>query len=59
MLLIESNLYGCGLNLEMCTDLILFHSMDNDYQVIGRAQRPGRKNNLLVHKLHYPNEIGA
>jgi hypothetical protein len=59
MLLIESNLYGCGLNLEMCTDLILFHGMDNDEQVIGRAQRPGRdpNSNLLVHKLHYPNEM--
>ncbi len=57
MLLIESNLYGCGLNLEMCTDLILFHYMDNEYQVIGRAQRPGRKSNLRVHKLLYPNEL--
>lgn len=57
ILLIESNLYGCGLNLEMCTDLVLFHNMDNEEQVIGRAQRPGRVCELMVHKLCYPNEI--
>jgi SNF2 family DNA or RNA helicase len=57
VLLIESNLYGCGLNLECCTDLVLVHSMSNETQVIGRANRLGRTCELIVHKLYYANEI--
>jgi hypothetical protein len=57
VLLIESNLYGCGLNLECCTDLVLVHSLSNEVQVKGRAFRLGRTCELVVHKLYYANEI--
>jgi len=57
LILIESQLYGAGLNLECCTDMVLFHTISNETQAIGRAQRLGRTTNLLVHKLYYQNEI--
>ena len=42
--------YGSGLNLEMTTDIIICHKFDSDIekQVIGRAQRVGRKEPLRV-----------
>ena len=50
--------YGSGLNLENSTDLIIMHKMKPEYeeQVIGRAQRPGRKGVLNVWKILYENE---
>ena len=48
-----------GLNFENCEVLILMHKMDDDKekQMIARAQRPGRKNKLYIHKLYYENEL--
>jgi SNF2 family DNA or RNA helicase len=49
-LLINSKNFGSGLNLENTTDVILFHKFEDqlEKQVIGRAQRPGRKTPLNV-----------
>jgi SNF2 family DNA or RNA helicase len=51
--------YGCGLNIEKTTDIIMFHRFDNqaEQQLIGRAQRMGRTEPLKVHYLLYENEI--
>ena len=58
VLLLNAKNYGSGLNLENSTDLIIMHKMKPEYeeQVIGRAQRPGRKGVLNVWKILYENE---
>jgi len=50
--------YGSGLNLQMATDIVLYHEMPKELetQVIGRAQRLGRKESLNVHYLLHENE---
>lgn len=57
VLLINSKHYGSGLNLENTTDVILYHKFENqiEKQVIGRAQRTGRKTPLKV--WYFFNEI--
>lgn len=59
ILLLNSKYFGTGLNLENTTDIFLFHKMSEsmEKQVVGRAQRPGRKTQLNVFKLHYENEM--
>jgi SNF2 family DNA or RNA helicase len=59
VLLVNTQAYGSGLNLENTTDMILFHKFDTEIekQVIGRAQRFGRKQPLNVHYLLYENEM--
>ena len=57
-LLLNSHFFGCGLNLE-CTDTILFlHNPEKNFekQIIGRAQRPGRKSTLDIWYLMHANE---
>jgi len=58
ILLLNSKYFGSGLNLENTTDMFLIHKMTEtmEKQVIGRAQRPGRKESLKVHRLCYENE---
>jgi hypothetical protein len=58
ILLCNSKLFGCGMNFENSTDIIFVHKMDKDMenQVIGRAQRMGRKTILNVIYLEYENE---
>lgn len=60
-LMLNSNYFGSGLNLENATDLIIYHNMNEELtqQVIGRAQRPGRKNKLNIYVLCYENEINS
>jgi len=50
--------YGSGLNLQMATDVILYHEMPKELetQVIGRAQRLGRDGSLVVNYLLHENE---
>jgi ERCC4-related helicase len=50
--------YGSGLNLQMATDVIIYHEMakELEIQVIGRAQRLGRSSSLNVHYLLHENE---
>lgn len=45
--------HGAGLNLQEATDLILFHRMPEPVQtqVVGRAQRIGRRTPLRIHHL--------
>lgn len=59
ILLVNMRHYGCGLNIEKTTDIIMFHRFDNqaEQQLIGRAQRMGRTEPLNVHYLLYENEI--
>ena len=50
VLLMDSKQYGSGLNIQSADYLILFHRMkpELEEQVIGRAQRYGRKTNLRI-----------
>lgn len=59
ILLVNIYNYGSGLNLECSTDIIMFHKFDKsiESQVIGRAQRYGRKESLNIHYLLNQNEI--
>jgi len=59
VLLVNSNNYGTGLNLENTTDIIMFHKMNTqlEKQIIGRAQRLGRIIPLNVYYLLHDNEI--
>ena len=59
ILMCNSTLYGCGMNITCATDILFFHKMNEDMekQVIGRAQRIGRKTRLNVWYLMNENEI--
>ena len=59
ILLVNPRNYGSGLNLENTTDIIMMHKFDNEieHQVIGRAQRYGRKDPLKVWYLLHDNEM--
>jgi hypothetical protein len=58
VLLSNSTLFGCGMNFENSSDIIFVHKMNKDMekQVIGRAQRLGRKGQLKIIYLQYENE---
>lgn len=53
ILLIHSQHYGGGLNLEFSDSIVLFHKTKRNEQLIGRAQRYGRKTQLTIHHLLY------
>lgn len=59
VLMTNSSLYGCGMNLQNTTDIVLLHKTNVSMreQVIGRAQRPGRTSQLKVWELLHGNEI--
>jgi hypothetical protein len=52
---LNSRFNGAGINLENATDIILFHDMPQGIreQVIGRALRIGRQEDLVIHNLVY------
>ena len=58
VLLSNSTLFGCGMNFENSSDIIFVHKMNHEMekQVIGRAQRLGRKGQLKIIYLQYENE---
>lgn len=58
VLMTNSSLYGCGMNLQNTTDIVLLHKTKASMreQVIGRAQRPGRTSQLQVWELLHGNE---
>lgn len=59
VLLINSQQYCSGLNIQFTTDLVYFHKISDkniEAQVAGRAQRIGRTCNLRIHYLCYENE---
>ena len=59
VLLMNATYIGVGLNLEMATDVVLYHYLSSELstQVIGRAQRPNRVGSLRVHYLCHDNEL--
>lgn len=59
ILFIQSRTDGCGLNLQNTTHLIFVHRTDERLkeQLLGRAQRQGRKGILRVFSLYNQNEI--
>jgi hypothetical protein len=58
VMLLNSNLFGCGLNLQCTTDILFLHKTDItlEKQIIGRAQRMGRKDKLNLWYLMHENE---
>lgn len=58
VLMLNARFFGAGMNLQMATDVIMYHRFDKDLeeQVIGRAQRLGRKNKLNIFYLLHDNE---
>lgn len=58
VLLLNSRNDGSGINLQECTDLIIYHRMEKslEEQIIGRAHRIGRNVELKVHRLLHNNE---
>lgn len=57
ILLVDSQAYGAGMNMEMTTAVIIMHKTERQEQVIGRAQRLGRTSQLHIHHLNYPGEF--
>ena len=59
ILLLNAKYFGSGLNLQMTSDIILYHRMDKELekQIIGRGQRLGRKGALRIHYLCHENEM--
>lgn len=55
VLLADSSMYSCGMNLEFITDIIFLHNMEKikEEQVIGRAQRYGRNGILQIWYINY------
>lgn len=53
VLLLDSQYNGAGMNLQEATDVILYHEMNEviNAVVIGRANRIGRTQSLIVHQL--------
>jgi len=64
VLLTNSSFYGCGINLENTSDVVIMHKCNAqrmtaqgmEEQIIGRAQRPGRTTALRVWMLLHENE---
>ena len=56
--MLNSNLFGCGLNLQCTSDIVFLHKTDTtlEKQIIGRAQRPGRKDALNIWHIMHENE---
>jgi hypothetical protein len=54
VIFLNSTINGAGLNLQESTDIILYHEMkyNDKNQIIGRANRIGRKMPLTVHYLN-------
>ena len=60
VLLINGAKFASGVNLQVATDLVFMHYMeDTDIvrQIIGRVQRIGRKHEVNIHFVFYENEI--
>lgn len=61
VLMLNATNFGAGLNLQEATDVIIYHrfSKETEEQVIGRAQRLGRTEQLNVYYLIHHNESVA
>lgn len=60
VLFLNAKNMGAGLNIECATHVVLFHrmSVELEVQIIGRAMRLGRTENLDVIHLLHENEVG-
>ncbi len=58
VLMLNAQYFGAGMNLQMTTDLVIYHRFNSymEEQIIGRAQRNGRKGALNVYYLLHDNE---
>lgn len=58
VLMLNAQFFGAGMNLQMTTDLVIFHrfKQEMEEQIIGRAQRLGRTTPLNVYYLLHDNE---
>ena len=58
VLMLNAQFFGAGMNLQMTTDLIIYHrfTKEMEEQIIGRAQRMGRITPLNVYYLIHDNE---
>jgi len=58
VLMLNAKYFGAGMNLQMATDIVIYHRFNRELeeQVIGRAQRLGRKTTLNVFYLLHDNE---
>jgi SNF2 family DNA or RNA helicase len=58
ILMLDAKHFGEGLNLQMTTDVIIYHKMSSslEKQAIGRAQRIGRTEPLNIYYLLHDNE---
>lgn len=58
VIMLNTKFFGAGMNLQMATDLIVYHRFNKDLeeQVIGRANRLGRQDSLNVYYLVHDNE---
>ncbi len=58
VLMLNAEFFGAGMNLQMTTDLVMFHRFkpEMEEQIVGRAQRLGRKEPLNVYYLLHDNE---
>ncbi len=54
VIFLNSSNNGAGINLQECTDIILYHEMTEcvQTQILGRANRIGRIEHLIVHHLN-------
>ena len=57
-LILDSSFQSFGLNLQVTDKIIFTHNVgiEQEKQVIGRAHRPGRKNELKIRYIYYKNE---
>jgi hypothetical protein len=58
ILFINDITFGVGLDIEYCSNIILFSKCSNQItnQVVGRCLRPNRKDRLKIYQLKYKNE---
>lgn len=56
ILLVDSQSYGAGMNMECTSAVIILHRTERQEQIIGRAQRPGRTDQLRIFHLLYEKE---
>jgi hypothetical protein len=58
VLMLNAQFFGAGMNLQMTTDLIMYHRFTSEMeeQIVGRAQRLGRTTPLNVYYLIHENE---
>jgi SNF2 family DNA or RNA helicase len=61
VLMLNAKFFGAGINLQMTDEVFVYHRMSGDLekQVIGRAQRLGRKEPLSINYLCYENEYDS